>query len=137
MIVPMKITRFISALALLALIGSEVGAQEPKTLTITMKALSSSQEDGSATLTQVADGVRVQITLTHAPDDAQPTHIHLGSCGNINKAPEYGLAFTVDGKSDSIVKGIALSDLQNGKYAINVHKSAADLGTYVSCGDIH
>ena len=132
----MKRMRFAATLALLALIGTEVGAQEPKTLTIPMKALNGSGEDGSALLTQTAEGVHVVIALTHAPDDAQPTHIHIGSCNAINKAPEYGLALTVNGKSDSVVKGIQLADLVKAKYAINVHKSASDLGTYVSCGDI-
>ncbi len=128
--------RFTGALALLALIGTEVGAQEPKTITLSMRALNGSGEDGSAMLTQTAEGVHVVIALNHASDDAQPTHIHIGSCNAINKAPEYGLALTVNGKSDSVVKGIQLTDLLKSKYAINVHKSAMDLGTYVSCGDI-
>ena len=129
--------RFTAALALLALIvGTEVYAQEPKTITLSMKPLNGSGEDGVATLTQTAEGVHVVIALNHAPDDAQPTHIHIGSCNAINRAPEYGLALTVNGKSDSVVKGVTLSDLLKSKYAINVHKSASDLGTYVSCGDI-
>jgi hypothetical protein len=132
----MRFMRFTAALALLALIGTEVGAQEPKTITLSMKALNGSGEDGSAILTQTAEGVHVVIALNRAPDDAQPTHIHIGTCGAINRAPEYGLALTVNGKSDSIVKGIQLTDLMKAKYAINVHKSASDLGTYVSCGDI-
>ena len=132
----MKIPRFLIAFAVLGLIGSEAGAQEAKTLTVPMKALNGSGEDGSATLTQTAEGVRVVVQLNHPSDDAQPTHIHIGTCGAINKAPEYGLALTADGHSDSVVKGVQLSDLLKGKYAINVHKSASDLGTYVSCGDI-
>jgi hypothetical protein len=132
----MRFMRFTAALALLALIGTEVGAQEPKSITIPMRALNGSGEDGSAVLTQTAEGVHVVVALVHAPDDAQPTHIHIGTCGAINRAPEYGLALTVNGKSDSVVKGIQLTDLIKAKYAINVHKSASDLGTYVSCGDI-
>ena len=132
----MRFMRFTAALALLALIGTEVGAQEPKTITLSMKALNGSGEDGSAVLTQTAEGVHVVIALNHAPDDAQPTHIHIGSCDAIKKAPEYGLALTVNGRSDSVVRGIQLTDLIKAKYAINVHKSASDLETYVSCGDI-
>ena len=132
----MKTSRFLFAFVALALIGAQAGAQEPKSVIVAMKALNGSGEDGSASLTQMADGVRVIVQLNHPSDDAQPTHIHIGTCGAINKAPEYGLAFTVDGHSDSVVKGVQLSDLMKGKYAINVHKSASDLGTYVSCGDI-
>ncbi len=109
----------------------------PDSLTIPMKALSDSGENGTAVLTQQDDGVHVAVTLKNAPKDTpQPTHIHIGTCGNINKAPEYALLNTVDGKGDSVVKGVKLSDLTAGKYAINVHKSGDDLATYVSCGDI-
>jgi hypothetical protein len=111
-------------------------AQEPTTLTIPMHAKNGSQEDGTAVLTQVTDGVRVIVTLANAPDIAQPTHIHIGTCANINKAPEYGLVDTEKGHGDSIVRGIKLTDLLKGTYAINVHKSGFDLGTYASCGDI-
>jgi hypothetical protein len=41
----------------------------------------------------------------------------------------------VDGKSTSEVDE-PLDELQNEEYAVNVHKSGADLKTYVSCGDI-
>lgn len=109
----------------------------PQSLTIPMKALNDSGENGTAVLTQEDDGVRVVVTLKNAPADTpQPTHIHIGTCGSINKAPEYALVNTVDGKGSSVVKGVKLSDLTAAKYAVNVHKSGDDLGTYVSCGDI-
>jgi Cu/Zn superoxide dismutase len=91
------------------------------TLTVTMKALNGSNENGTAVLTQTGSSVRVVVKLDNAPATAQPTHIHIGTCGNINKAPEYALVI------DQLLKM---------HYAINVHKSATDLATYVSCGDI-
>ena len=105
-------------------------------VTIDMKALNGSGETGTATLTQTSDGVKIVVTLKNAPAAAQPTHIHVGTCGNIKAAPEYGLVSLTNGTSTSTVKGVTLDDLLKGKYAINVHKSADDLGTYVSCGDI-
>jgi len=73
----------------------------------------------------------------NAPKDVpQPTHIHIGTCGNINKAPEYPLRNTVNGAATTVVPGVKLSDLMAGKYAVNVHKSGDDLGTYVSCGNV-
>ncbi len=101
-----------------------------------MHALNGSHEDGSATLTQVTDGVRIVIVIAQSMSGDQPTHIHLGTCGAIKKAPEYALRSTGAGRSDTVVKGVSLDDLRKGSYAINVHKSAQDLGTYVSCGDI-
>lgn len=106
------------------------------TISVEMKQLNGSGETGTATLTQRENGVEVTLALKNAPKGDQPTHIHAGTCGNINKAPEYPLSNTTDGTSKTFLKGLKLSDLTSSKYAINVHKSADDLGTYVACGDI-
>ena len=135
----MKHLRFALLAAALAsaLVAVVYAAEAPKSITIKMVAENGSGENGSATLTQVADGVLVAVKLDNTPQGTpQPTHIHIGTCAKINKAPEYPLANTVNGASTSTVRGIALSDLLKGKYAINVHKSASELGTYVSCGNI-
>ena len=127
----------LTALALGAILSAALPAAADTTgVTIPMKALNNSNENGTATLTQQSDGVKVVVTLKNAPATAQPTHIHIGTCGNINKAPEYALVSVTNGTSTSVVKGVKLDDLLKGHYAINVHKSADDLGTYVSCGDI-
>ena len=105
-------------------------------VTVTMSAQNGSGEDGSATLTQTADGVVVLITLKNAPAADQPAHIHPGTCANLNPAPKYPLTNVANGTSRTIVKGVTLRQLTSGMFAINVHKSTSDLGTYVSCGDI-
>ena len=105
-------------------------------VTVTMNAQNGSGEDGSATLTQTADGVVVLITLKNAPAADQPAHIHPGTCANLTPAPKYPLTNVANGMSRTIVKGVTLQQLTSGTFAINVHKSTADLGTYVSCGDI-
>jgi len=134
----MKITL---ALALAAALGTTVAssalAASPTSLTIKMKALNGSGENGTATLTQMPDGLHVVVSLQNAPKDTpQPTHIHIGTCGKINAAPEYALQNTVNGKATSTVPGVKLSNLMSAHYAINVHKSGTAIGTYVSCGDI-
>jgi hypothetical protein len=101
-----------------------------------MHALNGSGEDGTATVTEGTGGINVVVNLSDGSTFPQPTHIHIGTCGAINKAPEYALRDTVGGKGDSFVVGVNLSDLLKGHYAINVHKSGFDLGTYVSCGNI-
>jgi Cu/Zn superoxide dismutase len=106
------------------------------TLVVPMKALNDSGENGIATLTQEASGVKVVIALKNGTDVMQPAHIHIGTCGNINKAPEFALVSLGKGESTSTVAGVTIDQLLAGHYAINVHKSADDLGTYVSCGDI-
>ena len=71
------------------------------------------------------DGVRVP----------QPAHIHKGSCAKLDPIPAYALADVKDGASTSTVD-VKLDDLRDGAFAINVHKSAAEIQTYVACGDI-
>jgi Cu/Zn superoxide dismutase len=126
----------LGAVVLFATVSGISSAAPLTTLKIEMRALNNSGENGTATLTQMPGGVRVTVSLTNAPNSAQPTHIHVGTCGNINKAPEYALVNTTDGKGTSVVAGVKLADLLKGHYAINVHKSASALGTYVSCGNI-
>ncbi|MBV8491827.1 MAG: hypothetical protein JO199_14970 [Candidatus Eremiobacteraeota bacterium] len=101
-----------------------------------MKPLNGSGEDGTATITQEGDGIKVVVSLKGAPAEPQPTHIHIGTCGAIKAAPEYALVSLENGSSTSTVKGVTIDQLLAGHYAINVHKSVDDLGTYVSCGDI-
>ncbi|HTU69402.1 MAG TPA: hypothetical protein VMF11_03695 [Candidatus Baltobacteraceae bacterium] len=135
----MKNLRFALLAATLAgvLASSTAAAAPVTTLTVKMVAQNDSGENGTAVLTQVSDGVRIAVKLDGTPQDVpQPTHIHIGNCGHINKAPEYPLSNTVNGSGLSTVKGVTLDQLLAGTYAINVHKSGTDLGTYVSCGNI-
>jgi hypothetical protein len=105
-------------------------------LTIIMKSLNGSHEDGTAVLTQQKDGVHIVVSLKNAPSDTpQPTHIHGPTCdGNLIK----GLKNTVNGRGDTVVTGMTLAQLTNAKddFVINVHQSTSNMGTYVSCGYI-
>jgi hypothetical protein len=53
----------------------------------------------------------------------------------LNPAPKYPLTNLTNGKSDTVVD-VSLSDLMSQSFAINAHKSAQDIATYVSCGNI-
>ncbi|MBV8117249.1 MAG: hypothetical protein JOZ01_04685, partial [Candidatus Eremiobacteraeota bacterium] len=61
---------------------------------------------------------------------------HEGTCAKLNPAPKYSLTSLASGASTTVVKDVTLDQLLAGTYAINVHKSTSDLGTYVACGDI-
>jgi Cu/Zn superoxide dismutase len=104
-------------------------------VTVPMHAQNGSGEDGTATLTQKDADVVVAIDLKNGTATPQPAHVHVGPCSKLGGV-KYPLTNVVNGKSESTLKGIKLSDLQSGDLAINVHKSADDLATYVSCGDI-
>jgi hypothetical protein len=107
--------------------------------TVNLAAESGSAESGTATLTKVGDKTKVVIDLNSksavAVSQPQPAHIHKGSCAKLNPTPEYALANVHSGKSTTTVN-VKLDNLHNGAFAINVHKSTADLKTYVACGDI-
>ena len=68
-------------------------------------------------------------------EGTQPTHIHKGTCDKLDPKPAFPLSPVVNGKSETTVKA-SMKDLTGGDYAINGHKSAQDLKTYVFCGSI-
>jgi Cu/Zn superoxide dismutase len=113
--------------------GAAVAADS---VTVTMNAQNGSGEDGTATITASgANAVTVVVKLSNGTTVAQPAHIHVGSCANLDPTPKYPLTNVVNGDSTTTVN-VALADLTTGGFAINVHKSAAEVSTYVSCGDI-
>jgi opacity protein-like surface antigen len=99
-------------------------------------AQNASGETGTVTLKPAGDdSTTVTIALTGAPAEAQPAHIHPGSCAKLDPKPKFPLTNVVDGKSTTTVKE-PLSKLIAGGFAVNVHKSTNDLGTYVACADL-
>lgn len=103
--------------------------------TIKMHAQNGSGESGTATLKQSGKSLLVTLSLTGGSGD-QPAHIHKGTCAKLDPKPAYPLTTVADGKSETTLKGVTLAALMSGTYAINVHKSAADIKDYVACGDL-
>lgn len=125
------------ALTALALAPARPTSAQGKVVRITLIDENGSGEDGSGQLTDQGDGTtKVELIMLNAPDGAvQLAHIHKGSCATLDPAPAYPLNNVVEGKSTTIVK-VTLADLTSAKYAINVHKSAAEAAIYVSCGNL-
>ena len=112
--------------------GDECGGS----LGMPLVAQNNSGQDGEATLSEVdSETTRVVLEVENPSVEAQPAHIHRGSCENLDPEPEYGLENVVDGKSTTEVN-VAIDDLVDKGFAINVHKSAEEAEVYVSCGDI-
>jgi len=97
----------------------------------------SSGESGTATLTKAGDNqTKVVLDVKGAPSGAaQPVHIHKGTCDTLDPKPAYPLSPLVNGKSESTVNA-SLDSLEKGGFAINGHKSAQEVSTYVFCGKI-
>lgn len=99
-------------------------------------AQNNSGESGTATVTPVRNGIKVVVDLAGAPaEDAQPIHIHKGTCAKFDPKPTYMLSSVTKGKSKTTLN-IPASLFTQGDYVINVHKSVKEVATYVSCADL-
>jgi hypothetical protein len=115
--------------------GTTSTSSSERKVLVQLQEQSFSGEAGTATLTAQGDKTRVDILMASYAANAQPTHIHKGTCAKLDPTPAYPLHNLVVGKSVTVVP-ISLDALLKGKYAINVHRSAKQLKVYVACGDI-
>src|SRR5215212_6630685 len=83
---------------------------------------------------------------------AHPAHIHLGTCSELDPNPAFPLTDVAPASNESgaetdsaaaipVERSVttvdaALEDLRTGGYAINIHQSADDIGTYIACGNL-
>jgi len=107
------------------------------TITVKLEAQNNSGQNGTATLAPEGNKTRVVIEIpNNAPTDvAEPAHIHLGRCDSLDKAPKWKLEAVKGGRSVTVVP-VSLDTILKDKTAINIHKSAAEVQVYVSCGNI-
>ena len=105
-------------------------------VTVNLMAQNNSGQTGSATLLPQGDKTKVVIELSNTPAGAvEPAHIHMGTCDKLDKAPKWQLQPIKDGRSVTILP-VSLATILKDRTAINVHKSAAEVQVYVSCGNI-
>jgi hypothetical protein len=122
------------AVLLSAVMGVSVISADDS-VTFNLAAQNNSGESGTATLTAAGANTTVVLSITGQPAGVpQPVHIHTGSCDQLGGV-KYPLTNLVDGKSTTTVNA-SLADLTAGGFAINAHKSAAEIATYVACGNI-
>jgi hypothetical protein len=121
----------------LLLVGGTSLAIAADSATVALSPQSGSGESGTATLTSSGEGkTKVVLNVTGAPSGvSQPVHIHKGTCDKLDPKPAFPLSPVVNGKSETTV-ATSLEALQKGDYAINGHKSAKEVSTYVFCGNI-
>ena len=95
--------------------------------------LNESGVTGSAVLYDLGDGsTRVVVEVDPAGHPEMPAHIHPGTCAELVPQPLHPLETVIDGESVTVVRA-SLDDLLAGGLAINLHVSAADMGTYAAC----
>ncbi len=105
------------------------------TISVALSAQNNSGESGMAEVSEVDGRAKVVITLSgELQGVAQPAHIHVGSCPGPG-AVKYPLSNVVNGVSETVLD-VPFSALKNfAALSINIHKSAAEIKTYVACGD--
>jgi hypothetical protein len=127
--------RLLPAVAAVTLFAAgSVLAQAESPVTVSLKEQNKSGETGSATFTPQGNKTQVVLELKGAPADAQPAHIHAGTCAKLDPTPKYPLQNVVNGKSTTVLDVPMKQLMATG--AVNVHKSAQDVKTYVACGDL-
>jgi len=125
------------AFALLAIASFPSGrALAQDDVVVPINELNGSGVSGDASLTDNGDGTTTVDILVDGATGGHPAHIHSGSCTQLGDVV-YPLT-DVDASGESVtVVDVSLADLQTtGPYAINIHLSADEIGTYVACGDI-
>ena len=121
----------VAAAAFAAMTGIALAQSSP--ITVQLGEQNKSGETGTATITPQGNKTQIVLQMKGAPAEAQPAHIHDGTCAALDPKPRIPLQNVTDGKSTTTVD-VPISQVMKG--AINVHKSASDLKTYVACGDL-
>jgi len=120
----------VAAVALLAPSANAAGSQ-----VFALTAQNGSGENGAVILTPLGDTTRVEVAIANAPPGAiQPVHFHTGPCATLGKVI-YPLKSVDEGLSTTILK-VPIDKLVGQGLAVNIHKSAAEIGVYTSCGNI-
>ena len=130
----MRIVSILVGAALAVLSVGSAFAQGPVTINLT--AINGSGVSGTAQLMDKGAQTEVVVNVQGEPASAsEPMHIHSGQCGPTLGKVVYPLKNVEGGTSDTTVNA-TLASLQTGNFAINVHESAAQITTYVACGNI-
>jgi hypothetical protein len=131
-----KMMRKLVMILLLAGLSSGGALALDGAITVKLEPQNDSEQSGTATLMPEGDQTKVVILIPNAPKGAaQPAHIHLGQCDNLDKAPKWNLDAVKDGQSTTVVP-VSLETILQDKTAINIHKSAEEVQIYVACGNI-
>ncbi|MBI5034273.1 MAG: hypothetical protein HZB51_27445 [Chloroflexi bacterium] len=91
-------------------------------------------QPGAAILTAQGTKTQIDLFIKPLPGTVHPAHVHEGACP-VPGGVKYPLKEVVDGRSTTVVEA-ALADLLKGGFAINAHLSSAEVGKYVSCGNL-
>jgi hypothetical protein len=117
-------------------LGGCGGSGAPEEIILDLVEQNASGQTGTVTLTSQGDRTQIVVeSISPFGRDPQPTHVHKGTCAHLNPQPAYALPSLVDGIGGDTID-IPLSDLLDGEYAVNIHRSESQLDEYTACADI-
>lgn len=113
-----------------------VQAEPQTTWKIDLKEQNRSGLTGTATIAESGGKTKVLVILNgQSVGTPMPVHIHVGSCPKPG-AIKFPLNTLAAGASDTTLE-VTVDQLKAMEpLAINIHKSAVDLASYVACGDL-
>jgi len=128
-------------LALAAAAVAFTAAVAPMKWTAALSPMSGSKISGTATVTpDGASKMTVMLSITGGDaNTSYPWHVHTGKCGPggvVGPGAAYTAIKTDGSGAGKVTVSIPVAAPESGDFHVNVHKSAADMGTIVSCGDL-
>jgi hypothetical protein len=131
----MRYLAIVFAGVMVLLVAASASAQQ--VIPIKLYPENNSGISGTATLSGQGNQTKVIIDLTGQPAGASmPVHIHRGQCGPTLDPKPVDPLHSVEGGTSTTVVNVPLRSLTTGRYAINVHESAANISHFVACGNI-
>ncbi len=128
-----KIAMLLGVILAITMIGV---ASAENSVTVKLNEINGSGVSGTAVLTAQGNQTQIVVTVTGEPaGGSEPIHIHTGHCGAGLGGIKYPLTSVEAGTSTTVIDA-PLASIQTGDFAVNVHQSAANIGTYVACGNI-
>lgn len=130
----MRHIKLIGLVLVMILLAPALVSAQAQQIVVNLAELNDSGISGTATLTPMGDQTEVVVKLQgDMLDTPRPNHIHTGTCENLGGV-EYPLT-NVTTEATTVVDA-SLESLMSGEFAINIHKSADEIGTFVACGNI-
>lgn len=105
-------------------------------MSVVLKAQNGSEILGTAVFLEVGGKTKATLSLNSSNSSVPlPAHIHMGACPTPG-AVKFPLASVVNGVSETTLD--TTIDALNAMLplAVNVHKSAVEIGAYVACGNL-
>jgi LPXTG-motif cell wall-anchored protein len=129
-----KFAVFVPVLALLMLVASSTSAVAQQSITVTIGP-GRDEASGTGTATLTAMGSQTQVVLRVAATNPEMlAHIHADACPGVG-AVVFPLQNPMRGSSTTMIAAPLAEVLAQGR-SINLHKSPADAGIYVGCGNL-